>query len=53
MVRSSVKYQLPLAVFLCGLVAADLLANGNWPIGLLVLVLGVAAAVAFVSLLRR
>lgn len=53
MVRSSVKYQLPLAIFLCGLVAAELLAHGNWLIGLPVVGLGVAAAAAFVSLLRR
>ena len=53
MVRKSVKYELPLWIFLCGAVATVLLANGHLLIGLLVVGLGVTAAVAFVSLLRR
>ena len=53
MVRRSVKYELPLWIFLCALVAAGLLADGNLLIGLLVVGLGVGAAFAFVLLLRR
>jgi hypothetical protein len=53
MARRSVKYELPLWIFLCTLVAAGLFSNGNMLIGLLVVGLGVSAAAAFVSLLRR
>lgn len=53
MVRSSVKYELPLWIVLCALVAAGLFADGNLLVGLLVVGLGVSAAFAFVLLLRR